>query len=108
MGVGRRTGGYGVFYLLQHHFRKVERGASHCLSHFIMVLHCDGASAAAIEFGTSLTTSPFKQVAWPAYGRSISRHHLAIGEAVITTTGVSLILKQGQIWLISYTGKKSS
>lgn len=89
MGVMGALGGYGVFITLYVLLRKSLKGFFIALaisSWFSIML---GASAAAIELAIS-GTSPLK-VALPAMAGTHAL--IGIGEAIITTTAVSLILK---------------
>ena len=89
MGVMGALGGYGVFITLYVLLRKSRKGFFIALaisSWFSIML---GASAAAIELAIS-GTSPLK-VALPAMAGTHAL--IGIGEAIITTTAVSLILK---------------
>jgi cobalt/nickel transport system permease protein len=101
MGVVGALGGYAVFFLLHTLFRKSRKGFFIALaisSWFSIVM---GASAAAVELAIS-GTSPLK-VALPAMAGIHAI--IGIGEAVITTTAVSLILKTRPDLVISYTEK---
>ena len=89
MGVIGALGGYGVFIFLHTLFRRCRKGFFIALavsSWFSIVM---GASAAAIELAIS-GTSPLK-VALPAMAGIHAI--IGIGEDIITTTAVSLILK---------------
>jgi cobalt/nickel transport system permease protein len=89
MGVMGALGGYGVFITLYVLLRRSRKGFFIALaisSWFSIML---GASAAAIELAIS-GTSPLK-VALPAMAGTHAL--IGIGEAIITTTAVSLILK---------------
>ena len=89
MGVMGALGGYGVFITLYVLLRKSRKGFFIALaisSWFSIML---GASAAALELAIS-GTSPLK-VALPAMAGTHAL--IGIGEAIITTTAVSLILK---------------
>jgi cobalt/nickel transport system permease protein len=103
MGVIGALGGYGVFMVLRTLFPKSRKGFFIALavsSWFSVVM---GASAAAIELAIS-GTSPLK-VALPAMA---GIHAIVgIGEAIITTTAVSLILKTRPDLVIRY-GKKGA
>jgi cobalt/nickel transport system permease protein len=89
MGVIGTLGGYGIFFLIYRLFRKSQRGffiALALASWFSIVM---GATATAIELALS-GTSPLV-IVLPAMA---GVHALiGIGEAVITTTAVSLILR---------------
>jgi len=103
MGVIGALGGYGVFIFFHTLFRKSRKGFFIALaisSWFSIVM---GASAAAIELAIS-GTSPLK-VALPAMAGIHAI--IGIGEAIITTTAVSLILKTRPDLVISY-GKKGA
>ena len=103
MGVIGALGGYGVFIFLHTLFQKSRKGFFIALaisSWFSIVM---GASAAAIELAIS-GTSPLK-VALPAMAGIHAI--IGIGEAIITTTAVSLILKTRPDLVISY-GKKGA
>ena len=89
MGVIGALGGYGVFVFSYTMFQKSRKGFFIALatsSWFSVVM---GASAAAIELAAS-GTSPLK-VALPAMAGIHAI--IGIGEAIITTAGVSLILR---------------
>jgi cobalt/nickel transport system permease protein len=89
MGVVGALGGYGIFIFLFTLFQKTRKGFFSALaiaSWFSIVM---GASAAAIELAIS-GTSPLK-VALPAMAGTHAL--IGIGEAIITTAAVSLILK---------------
>ena len=89
MGVIGALGGYGVFIFLYTLFRKSQKGFFIALAISSWLSIVMGASAAAIELAIS-GTSPLK-VALPAMA---GIHALiGIGEAIITTTAISLILK---------------
>jgi cobalt/nickel transport system permease protein len=89
MGVVGALGGYGIFIFLFTLFQKTRKGFFSALaiaSWFSIVM---GASAAAIELAIS-GTSPLK-VALPAMAGTHAL--IGIGEAIVTTAAVSLILK---------------
>ena len=89
MGVIGALGGYGIFVLIYSLFRKSHKGFFIALavsSWFSIVM---GATAAAIELAMS-GTSPLV-IVLPAMAGVHAI--IGIGEAVITTTAVSLILK---------------
>ena len=89
MGVIGALGGYGIFVFLFTLFQRTRKGFFTALaiaSWFSIVM---GASAAAIELAIS-GTSPLK-VALPAMAGTHAL--IGIGEAIITTAAVSLILK---------------
>jgi cobalt/nickel transport system permease protein len=89
MGVIGTLGGYGIFFLIYRLFRKSPKGffiALALASWFSIVM---GATATAIELALS-GTSPLI-IVFPAM---VGVHAIiGIGEAVITTTAVSLILR---------------
>jgi len=101
MGIIGALGGYGIFYILFRLLQRSRKGFFFALaiaSWFSIVM---GASAAAIELAIS-GTSPLK-VALPAMG---GIHILiGIGEAIITTTAVSLILKTRPDLVATYVKK---
>jgi cobalt/nickel transport system permease protein len=89
MGVIGALGGYGIFIFIYTLFQKSRKGFFTALaisSWFSIVM---GASAAAIELAIS-GTSPLK-VTLPAMAGIHAI--IGIGEAIITTAAVSLILK---------------
>jgi cobalt/nickel transport system permease protein len=101
MGIIGALGGYGIFSIIYTLFRKSRKGFFVALavsSWFSIVM---GASAAAIELALS-GTSPLR-IALPA----MAGVHVIIGmgEAIITTTAVSLILKTRPDLVRSYTTK---
>jgi cobalt/nickel transport system permease protein len=101
MGVVGALGGYGVFIFLRTLFPKSRKGFFIALaisSWFSIVM---GASAAAIELAVS-GTSPLK-VALPAMAGIHAI--IGVGEAIITTTAVSLILKTRPDLVMGYTEK---
>ena len=98
MGVIGALGGYGIFIFLYTLFQKNRKGFFVALtisSWFSIVM---GASAAAIELAIS-GTSPLR-VALPAMAGIHAI--IGIGEAIITTTAVSLILKTRPDLVSSY------
>jgi cobalt/nickel transport system permease protein len=104
MGVVGALGGYGVFVFLHTIFQKSPKGFFIALaisSWFSIVM---GASAVALELAIS-GTSPLK-VALPAMAGIHAI--IGIGEAIITTTAVSLILKTRPDLVIRYTEKGAS
>jgi len=101
MGVIGALGGYGIFIFLYTLFQKSRRGFFIALaisSWFSIVM---GASAAAIELALS-GTSPLK-VALPAMAGIHAI--IGIGEAIITTAAISLILKTRPDLVTSYVKK---
>jgi len=89
MGVIGALGGYGIFIFFFSLFQKTRKGFFTALaiaSWFSIVM---GASAAAIELAIS-GTSPFKVALLAMAG---THALIGIGEAIITTAAVSLILK---------------
>ena len=89
MGVVGALGGYGVFISLYVSFRKSRRAFFIALAISSWCSIMMGACAAAIELAIS-GTSPLK-VALPAMAGTHAL--IGIGEAIITTTAISLILK---------------
>ena len=101
MGVIGALGGYGIFFVLYHLSGKSRKGFFFALAVSSWLSIVMGASAAAIELAVS-GTSPLK-VALPAMA---GIHALiGIGEAIITTTAVSLILKTRPDLVISFANK---
>lgn len=101
MGIIGALGGYGIFSIIYTLFRKSRKGFFVALavsSWFSIVM---GASAAAIELAIS-RTSPLK-IALPAMAGVHAI--IGMGEAIITTTAVSLILKTRPDLVRSYTTK---
>ena len=101
MGVIGALGGYGIFIFLYTLFQKSRKGfftAIAISSWFSIVM---GASAAAVELAIS-GTSPLK-VALPAMAGIHAI--IGVGEAIITTTAVSLILKTRPDLVTSYVKK---
>jgi cobalt/nickel transport system permease protein len=101
MGVIGALGGYGIFSILYALFRKSRKGFFVALavsSWFSIVM---GASAAAVELAIS-GTSPLK-IALPAMAGIHAM--IGMGEALITTTAVSLILKTRPDLVRSYKKK---
>jgi cobalt/nickel transport system permease protein len=101
MGIIGALGGYGIFSIIYTLFRKSRKGFFVALavsSWFSIVM---GASAAAIELAIS-GTSPLK-IALPAMAGVHAI--IGMGEAIITTTAVSLILKTRPDLVRSYTTK---
>ena len=89
MGVIGALGGYSIFYILYALFRKSQKGFFIALAVSSWLSIVMSAAAAAIELALS-GTSPF-MIALPAMAGVHSI--IGIGEAIITTTAVSLILK---------------
>ena len=98
MGVIGALGGYGIFIFLYTLFQKSRRGFFIALAISSWLSIVMGASAAAIELAIS-GTSPLK-VALPAMAGIHAI--IGIGEAIITTTAVSLILKTRPDLVSSY------
>ena len=102
MGVVGALGGYGIFFILYHLFGKNRNGFFFALAISSWLSIVMGASAAAIELAIS-GTSPLK-VALPAMA---GVHALiGLGEAIITTTAVSLILRTRPDLVQSYVKKE--
>ena len=102
MGVIGALGGYGIFIFLSTLFQKSRKGFFTALaisSWFSIVM---GASAAAIELAIS-GTSPLK-VALPAMAGIHAI--IGIGEAIITTAAVSLILKTRPDLVTTYRSRQ--
>src|SRR4030042_3672928 len=89
MGIIGALGGYSIFYILYALSQKSRKGFFIALTISSWLSIVMGASAAAIELTIS-GTSPLK-VALPAMAGIHAI--IGIGEAIITTTAVSLILK---------------
>ncbi|MCJ7642184.1 MAG: energy-coupling factor ABC transporter permease [Desulfobacterales bacterium] len=89
MGVIGALGGYSIFYILYALFRKSQKGFFIALAVSSWLSIVMSAAAAAIELALS-GTSPF-MIALPAMAGVHAI--IGIGEAIITTTAVSLILK---------------
>ena len=89
MGVIGSLGGYGIFIVLRALFQKSEKGFFIALAVSSWLSIVMGASAAAIELALS-GTSPL-MIALPAMAGIHAV--IGIGEAVITTSAISLILK---------------
>jgi len=89
MGIIGALGGYGIFYILYILFRKSRKAFFIALTVSSWLSIVMGASAVAIELAIS-GTSPLK-IALP----TMAGIHaiIGIGEAIITTTAISLILK---------------
>jgi cobalt/nickel transport system permease protein len=101
MGVVGALGGYGAFVFLYTLFQKRRKGFFVALAVSSWLSVVMGASAAAIELALS-GTSPLR-VALPAM--AAIHAIIGIGEAIITTTAVSLILKTRPDLVISYAEK---
>jgi cobalt/nickel transport system permease protein len=99
MGVIGALGGYAIFYALYAFLKKTRRGFLTALAISSWLSIVMGASAAAIELAIS-GTSPLK-IALPAMAGIHAI--IGIGEAIITTTAVSLILKTRPDLVRSYT-----
>jgi cobalt/nickel transport system permease protein len=101
MGIIGSLGGYGIFSTIYALLQKSQKGFFIALAASSWLSIVMGASAAAIELAAS-GTSPLK-VALPAMA---GIHALiGIGEAIITTTAVSLILKTRPDLVVSYSKK---
>lgn len=101
MGIIGSLGGYLIFSLIYALLQKSRRGFFIALTVSSWLSIVMGASAAAVELAAS-GTSPLK-VALPAMA---GVHALiGIGEAIITTTAVSLILKTRPDLVITYSKK---
>jgi len=99
MGVIGALGGYGIFYGLYTLFQKSKKGFFTALAISSWLSIVMGASAAAIELAIS-ATSPLR-IALPAMAGIHAI--IGIGEAIITTAAVSLILKTRPDLVMSYT-----
>jgi cobalt/nickel transport system permease protein len=99
MGVMGALGGYGVFISVYVLLRKSRKGFFIALAISSWCSIMMGACAAAIELAIS-GTSPLK-VALPAMAGTHAL--IGIGEAIITTTAVSLILKTRPDLVRAYT-----
>lgn len=104
MGVIGALGGYGIFIFLYILFQKSRRGFFIALAISSWLSIVMGASAAAIELALS-GTSPLR-VTLPAMAGIHAI--IGIGEAIITTTAVSLILKTRPDLVTSYVKKRTS
>ena len=101
MGVVGALGGYGIFFILYHSFGKSRKSFFFALAVSSWLSIVMGASAAAVELVLS-GTSPLK-ITLPAM---VGTHALiGIGEAIITTTALSLILKTRPDLVASYSKK---
>jgi cobalt/nickel transport system permease protein len=89
MGVIGALGGYGIFFILYHSFGKSRRTFFFALAVSSWLSIVMGASAAAVELALS-GTSPLK-ITLPAMAGTHAL--IGIGEAIITTTALSLILR---------------
>jgi len=98
MGVIGALGGYGIFTFLYTLFQKSRKGFFVALSISSWLSIVMGASAAAIELAIS-GTSPL-QITLPAMAGIHAV--IGIGEAIITTTALSLILKTRPDLVASY------
>jgi cobalt/nickel transport system permease protein len=101
MGIIGALAGYGFFSIFYTLFRKSRKGFFVALAVSSWLSIVTGASAAAIELAIS-GTSPLK-IALPAMAGIHAI--IGIGEAIITTTAVSLILKTRPDLVRSYTTK---
>ena len=102
MGIIGALGGYGIFLYRLYPSSKESKGILYRLGRFASWLSIVmGASAAAIELAIS-GTSPLK-IALPAMAGIHAI--IGIGEAIITTTAVSLILKTRPDLVRGYTTK---
>jgi len=99
MGIIGALGGYGIFVLLYSLFQKSRRGffIAVIVSSWLSIVM--GASAAAIELAIS-GTSPL-QIALSAMAGIHAV--IGVGEAIITTAAVSLILKTRPDLVVSYS-----
>ena len=102
MGVIGALGGYGIFAFLYILFQKSRKGFFVALAISSWVSVVMGASAAAIELALS-GTSPL-QIALPAMAGIHAI--IGIGEAIITTAAVSLILKTRPDLVVCYSKKE--
>ena len=101
MGIIGALGGYGIFSLLYALLQKTRKGFFIALAVSSWLSIVIGASAAAIELAVS-GTSPLKV----ALSAMAGIHALiGIGEAIITTSAVSLILKTRPDLVISFSKK---
>ncbi len=104
MGVVGALGGYTIFYGIYSLFHKTRRGFFAALavaSWFSIVM---GASAAAAELALSGTVPLVITLPTMAGVHAI----IGIGEAIITTAAVSLILRTRPDLVSSYTGTEAS
>jgi len=101
MGIIGSLGGYGIFSLIYALLQKTRKGFFIALAVSSWLSIVIGASAAAIELAVS-GTSPLKV----ALSAMAGIHALiGIGEAIITTSAVSLILKTRPDLVISFSKK---
>jgi cobalt/nickel transport system permease protein len=101
MGIIGALGGYGIFFLIYTLLQKSRKGFFIALaisSWFSIVM---GASAAAIELAIS-GTSPLKIALTAMAGIHAI---IGVGEAIITTAAISLILKTRPDLVTSYAKK---
>jgi cobalt/nickel transport system permease protein len=104
MGILGSLGGYGIFALLYSVFQKSRKGFFIALTFSSWASIVMGASAAAIELAIS-GTSPL-QIVLPAM---IGIHVIiGMGEAIITTAAVSLILKTRPDLVGGYARERSA
>jgi cobalt/nickel transport system permease protein len=98
MGIVGSLGGYAIFFLIHTLLQKTRKGffIAVAISSWLSIVM--GSSAAAIELAMS-GTAPLK-VSLPAMAGIHAI--IGIGEAIITTTAVSLILKTRPDLVISY------
>jgi cobalt/nickel transport system permease protein len=89
MGVVGALGGYTIFYIIFNLFRKSRKGFFLAVATASWLSIVTGASAAAIELALS-GTSPLR-IALPAMAGIHAI--IGVGEAIITTAALSLILK---------------
>jgi cobalt/nickel transport system permease protein len=101
MGIIGALGGYGIFYILYALLQKSRKGFFSALAISSWLSIVMGASAAAIELAIS-GTSPFKVTLPAMVGIHII---IGIGEAIITMTAVSLILKTRPDLVTTYVKK---
>jgi cobalt/nickel transport system permease protein len=101
MGVIGALGGYAAFYIIYALLKKSRKGFFIALAISSWLSIVMGASAAAIELAVS-GTSPLK-IALPAMAGIHAI--IGIGEAIITTTAVSLILKTRPDLVAAYRKK---
>jgi cobalt/nickel transport system permease protein len=101
MGIVGALGGYSIFFILHTLFQKSRKGFFVALAISSWLSIVMGASAAAIELALS-GTSPLK-ITLPAMA---GIHALiGVGEAIITTAAISLILKTRPDLVTAYRGK---
>ncbi len=101
MGIIGSLGGYGIFFLIYTLLQKSRKGFFIALSISAWFSIVMGASAVAIELAIS-GTSPFKIVLPTMIGIHAM---IGMGESIITTTAVSLILKTRPDLVKSYMKK---